>query len=339
MMINIPDLTSPDVIDFIKELHEIDTSHEIEIEFVFNTNRVDPYGLVLGCSSIKNFRENNETTPMKMKIGDSDAAGYAGHMGFFKYISELIPVGNLPGQARGNDNYVPITVIDFEELYKKAIEAGDCGDMNDTIESEAKRLSKVLCHSDINMQRLFTYIIREMLRNTPEHSESSRAIICAQYWKNGEAQIAILDEGIGIKNSLRNNVVHKKYIKNDLDALESAVKPGISQAFSPDRKNKSGDAWSNSGFGLYMASEICKSLQGEFWILSGEKALRINSSGTTEYDTFFNGTAIGIKLNLSNLKDSQSLIAEVARAGEEKAKNIRNAFQNASEPSKSLLMR
>ncbi len=339
MKINIPDLRKSNTIDFIKKLHEVDTSYGMEIEFVFKSNWVDPYGLLLCCSSIKNFSEHNKTMPMKMTISDADSVGYAGHMGFFKYISKTILVGNLPGQAKGSENYVPITVIDFEELHREAIEAGDYGDMNDTIESEAKRLSKVLCRSDVNMQRLFTYIIREILRNTPEHSESNKAVICAQYWKNGKAEIAILDEGIGIKNSLRKNTVHKEYIITDLDALESAVKPGISQAFSPDKKNKSNDTWSNSGFGLYMASEICKRLQGEFWITSGEKAIRINNSGTTEFDTFFSGTAIGIKFNVSNLKNSQSLITEISKHGEEEAKSIRNAFKNASEPSKSLLMK
>ena len=211
-------------------------------------------------------------------------------------------------------------------------------DIEDSIEMEAKRLSKVLCRSDDNMQKLFTYIIREILRNIPEHSEAHKAFICAQYWRNGEAEIAILDEGIGIKNSLRKNNSHKDYIKSDFDALVYAIQPGISQAFSPDTKNKSNDIWANSGYGLYITSEICKELNGEFWIISGNKALKIYNSGIMSYDTLFDGTAIGIRFKTSKLNDSQKLITEISKRGEEKAKNIRNAFRDASEPSKSLIM-
>ena len=338
MHITIPDLRSQDTIAFIKQLNEIDTSCRAEVFFDFNAGWVDPYGLLLCSSAIKNFRNRNKTIPMHMGSSDTKAADYSGHMGFFKYISESISIGKLPGEAKGSFNYVPITVIDFEQLHRQAIEAGNYGDMNDTIEAEAKRLSSVLCQSDNNLKKLFTYIIREILRNTPEHADSQTAIICAQYWKNGRAEIAVLDEGIGIKNSLRKNAVHQKYILTDLDALESAVKPGISQAFSPEKKNQSNDTWSNSGFGLFMASEICKRLNGEFWITSGEKALRIDSTGATPFDTFFNGTAIGIEFNASNLRNPQNLITEVAKFGEEMSQSIRNAFKNASEPSKSLLI-
>lgn len=39
-------------------------------------------------------------------------------MGFFKYISEKLEVGKIPGEARGSLNYIPITSIEFNELKK-----------------------------------------------------------------------------------------------------------------------------------------------------------------------------------------------------------------------------
>lgn len=338
MEISIPSLNTSDTLKFIKNLHEMDMTNESNVKFMFNPNWIRPLGTILCCSAIKKFRECNPNIPMEMTIGDNQATDYAGHMGFYQFISEQLEIGNAPGEARGNENYVPITVIDFDILHREAIESGNFGDLNDTIENEAKRLSRVLCRNDTNMHKLFSYIIREILRNIPEHACTNKAIICAQYWRDGYAQIAIMDEGIGIKNSLRKNTVHKEYIASDLDALESSIKPGISQSFSPDRKNKSSDAWSNSGFGLYMASEICKRLQGTFWMASGEKAIQVNSHAVTSLDTFFEGTAIGIMFKASSLRDSQGLISEIAKAGEEEAKSIRNAFKHASEPSKSLLM-
>jgi len=338
MEIVIPPLKTPNTLRFIKTLHELDITGEDEIALGFESNWVCPFGMILCCSALRQLRAANASTYMTMTVPHNQVSDYAGHMGFFKSVSESIDIGNAPGEASGNNNYVPITVIDFTELHRKAIEQGNYGDMNDTIETEAKRLSKVLCRSNSDMQRLFSYIIREILRNIPEHSDSNKAIICAQYWSDGRAEIAILDEGIGIKNSLMKNTVHREYVKTDIDALESAIKPGISQAFSPDKKNNTHDEWSNSGFGLYMASEICKKLTGVFWMASGEKAIQVNCNGITEHNTFFNGTAIGIQFNVSHLKGSQQLITEIAKAGEKEAKSIRNAFKNASEPSKSLLM-
>lgn len=340
MKITIPDLRSVNTIELIKKMNEICIRGNTDIEFDFQSEWVDPLGMILCCSSIKSLREKHKDISMTMlDPTEANAADYAGHMGFFKYVSDLINIGNRPGEAPGGYNYVPITIIDFDELQRREIASGNYCELNDTIENESQKLANVLCQSDNNMKQLFSYIIREILRNTPEHSESNQAIICAQYWKNGKAEIAILDEGIGIKNSLRKNAVHREYISTDLDALESAVQPGISQAFSPDRMNRSENAWSNSGFGLYIASEICKRLDGEFWMVSGNNAIRLNQYKTTTFETSFKGTAIGIKLNASELKDSNKLISEIAINGEEIAKKNRNAFKTASEPSKSLFMR
>lgn len=170
----------------------------------------------------------------------------------------------MPGEASGNDNYLPITELDFHTMHRKEIDKGNLIEMGNLIESESEKLSKILSRNNKELQTLLTYLLREILRNIPEHSNSTKAWICGQYWTNNTAEIAIIDEGIGIKNSLQKNVVHKKYISDDEDALRCSVKAGISQAFQPAKKNKSDEIWANSGFGLYMASEICKDLEGSF---------------------------------------------------------------------------
>lgn len=260
-------------------------------------------------------------------------------MGFFKAISKSISrVGKTPGAYGTNINYVPITAIDFDALHSFEIENGNYIEMGDIVEKKSQELAKVICRSDKNLQHLFSYIIREVLRNTPEHAETNEATICGQYWSNGRASIAIVDDGIGIKKSLEKNSVHKEYVQTDEDALQVCVRPGISQSFTPEKKNKDQDPWANSGFGLYMSSEICKKLNGDFWIISGNKALKITRSGSTLYDTFFSGTAIGISFNVKNVEDSKKMIIDISKRGEFEAQGIRNAFQKASTPSKSLLM-
>jgi len=65
-----------------------------------------------------------------------------------------------------------------------------------------------------------------------------------------------------------------------------------------------------------MVSEICIRSDGEFWIASGNKAMRINKSGTYMYDTDFNGTAVSFYIRSTKLKNAQSLITETAKKGE-----------------------
>lgn len=117
----------------------------------------------------------------------------------------------MPGEASGNDNYLPITELDFHTMHRKEIDKGNLIEMGNLIESESEKLSKILSRNNKELQTLLTYLLREILRNIPEHSNSTKAWICGQYWTNNTAEIAIIDEGIGIKNSLQKNVVHKKY--------------------------------------------------------------------------------------------------------------------------------
>jgi len=155
---------------------------------------------------------------------------------------------------------------------------------------------------------------------------------------DGTAEIAIVDEGIGILNSLQRNIIHRKFIKNDEDAITSAIKAGISQAFQPSRTNSSTDPWANSGFGLYMVSEICKELQGSFCLASGTKFINIYSDETKNIgDTFLKGTAIKMTISTNCLKNSQDIIKKISNQGEIQARTIRNAFKKASVPSKGLM--
>jgi hypothetical protein len=61
--------------------------------------------------------------------------------------------------------------------------------------------------------------------------------------------------------------------------LQWSLKAGISQSFQPSQKNKEDEIWSNSGFGLYMVSQICKELNGSFGLASGGKYISNNFLG------------------------------------------------------------
>lgn len=337
MRIDIPSLETLKVLDFAKHLNELVLEEEVTLNPKMKWVR--PFGMLVAAISIKQLRDNHAHIPFNIEPNNNkDGVSYASHMGFFKSISARIDLGKEPGEAMGNDNYIPITEIEFPQLHDNGKSNEAMLGMGDDIELKAGELSKILSRDNKEMHKLITYLIREILRNIPEHSESNKAWICGQYWMNGTAEIAIVDEGIGVKNSLRRNSIHKKYIITDEDAITCSLKAGISQAFQPSKSNSSNHPWANSGFGLYMVSEICKELQGSFCLASGEKFINISHSGKHIIgDTSFRGTAVKISISTQNLGRSQDIIKRISSQGEAEAKTIRNAFKKASGPSKELM--
>lgn len=337
MKYDIIELETLNSLKFAKDLCVL----EIKEPFTFYANMrwVRPFGMLFAVSAIKQLRSKYPNIPFYMECNtESKGISYAGHMGFFKSISEKINVGKMPGEAFGNENYIPITELDLYQIYRNEVENGCFIEMGEAIEMESSRLAQVLSRNNKELQVLFTYLIREILRNVPEHSDSYKAWICGQYWGDGKAEIAIVDEGIGIKKSLQKNASHRKYIETDEDALKYAIKAGISQAFHPKNKNNSHDIWANSGFGLYMVGEICKELKGSFCLATSSKYIYINDNGKTHVgDTAFNGTAVKITISTSQIQNSKDIIGKIAKQGEEQAKTIRNAFKKASIPSKGFI--
>jgi hypothetical protein len=333
-------------------LRELNTNDSLRIAYELGNLEVDeklnfkaklkwvrPFGMLVTASSIKQIRNRYKDIPFNLEYNQNHSGvNYAGHMGFFKSISEKIDVGKMPGEANGNDNYIPITELDFSKIHNDEIDKGKFVVMGEVIEQEASRLAKVLSRDDKEMHTLLTYLIREILRNIPEHADVKQAWICGQYWSDKTAEIAIVDDGIGIKESLRKNKIHREYIETDEDALKFAIKAGISQAFQPSRKNKSEDEWANSGFGLYMVSEICKELQGSFVLASGNKYIKINQDGEMKLgETLFKGTAVKVTISTNKILKSRQMISKIAMQGEQQAKLIRNAFKKASKPSRGII--
>ena len=55
-----PKLDTVNAIGFIKQLHETEISSDMEVDFVFSPNWVEPYGLLLCGSALKSFRKQSE---------------------------------------------------------------------------------------------------------------------------------------------------------------------------------------------------------------------------------------------------------------------------------------
>ncbi len=337
MKIEIPILSTSNALTFSRSLHSYD--HDDKYFFdVSKINNYEPLPMLLTAAAIRQFCEQRDLAPWDIQLlySENKNYDYACHMGFFQAAG--FPQGKAPGEAPGSSSYIPLTKLNIKEMQQEAIKNGEYIEQGDLIERKSDELAMVLAQGNRELQKMFRYLIREAIRNVPEHAGTNDVWICGQYWHNRDkAEIAILDEGIGVYESLKKNHIHDAYITTNEEALRWAIKPGVSVAFNPAKGQRSDDVWANSGYGLYMISEICKATGGWFTFVSGEDCLRAYTNDTRLYGAHFKGTALGIRIKPSNVRSYQSLIDAIKTSGEDTAKTIKNAFKEASVPSKGLM--
>lgn len=331
----IEDMDMADALIFSKQLTELDSTDNVIFDFS-KSWKVRPLGMLVIGAIIRKYRTKYPDNDFK--ISGYEDKSYLGTMGFFKYISPQLGIGKFPGESKGSDNYIPITAIEFNELKEDNYKKGNYAVMGNLIEEESGRLAKVISRDNTELHKLLTYLIREILRNIHEHAKTDTSWICGQYWPSyDKAEIGIVDKGIGIFESLTLNEAHKKYITDNKCALQWALKAGISESFRPSKKDGGKDEWANSGYGLYMASEICKYLHGSFLLISYGNYILIDDGNTEIGETSFEGTAIRMEIPTNNINSAKDIISHIANKGESESKKIKNAFKTASVPSRGLI--
>ncbi len=330
MIIEMPiDLNMIEAIQFCKRIEELETCDNYIYDYKYSST-FEPFGMLLVGAKVRQFYNRNKDAE-HVDI-NFQGKSYAAHMGFFQSVYQ--DFGNKPGQASGSNTYVPITKIDLKVLRKHSVTSSEA--IQQTIENEAVKLASILSRGNKKLNSTLTYSLRELMRNVEEHSNSDNIWVAGQYWPSKDTvEIAILDEGIGIKRSLASN--SNIVVKGDKDALLLAIEPGITRTFTKRKRRNDYDFWANSGYGLYITSSICKN-GGSFVICSGSKALVINDKLNKTYDTMFEGTAIRMRIKVSRICELSIMLKDLIAEGEKKAKlNSQNAVITASKVS-SLLM-
>ena len=172
------------------------------------------------------------------------------------------------------------------------------------------------------------------MRNVIEHSDAAHIWLAAQYWpQRRRVEIAILDEGIGLLNSLNRNPKHN--FEDDEKALFMAVQPGISGVKKRKGRHPHG-AWANSGYGLYMTSALTQK-GGDFLICSGSKAIHLHGEESEFLDASYQGTAIRMVLDTRRIEDLDHSLNEIRGVGEKIAGELREEAQlTASKMSRML---
>ncbi len=295
--------------DFIRELSEAKES--IVLDFS-RTQYAYPLGSLILAAEYRTFVSTCKIVVRAEGIDLYRAAhGYLAHMGFFKSLG--IAIGKRPGEAAGTSNYVPITVLSLADLEithrSKLLAQTHNPSVGSLVEVESMKLSRLVTQDPRpRINRPIAYCFREIIRNVFEHAAVDRCAVYAQRWNNGLIEVAIVDRGKGIRGSLE----ARYHPENDLEALRSAIVPGVSAASLTD-----GGEWANSGFGLYVLSELGKEL-GTFTLCSGETAVKTFDRKLTheDYPASFSGTAVAIKIRQLSANKFKFLIDEIVNRGE-----------------------
>lgn len=259
-------------------------------------------------------------------VADTDGLSYLKHVGFFQYIG--FKAGNPPNApGLSNSHYIPIKQLKEQELRNDIKGKG----IQDAIERQSYNIASMIVEGGSPDSTMLAYCYREIIRNTFEHANIDYCTLMAQRWGAGDVagdvEIAIIDRGRGILESMR-----EAY---DVDSAEQAIslalRPGVSRVKQP----RSTEKWANSGFGLYILSQI--GLQyGEFVICSSGKMLRLCCEEEGFKDVTFTGTAIKLRVNLNDAEYFPNFLELTGRRGEEEVFKTTGERKSASQKSKVL---
>lgn len=314
-------LSLSNCLQFSREMFNTPEDDEYEFDFG-NMIWAPPFSMVYLAAQINRFRR--ERPQALYRALNPDTNTYAAHMGFFEAFD--LHYGNLVGQALGSDTYVPITEIRRNQLEAEASTVGDA------IEENAGRLAEMLTRENQSQTfQTLRYSIREILRNSIEHSGEDSVLLCAQYWPTRErVEVGIVDCGIGIRQGLARNPHHE--INTDEQALHLSMMPGVSGvAYQGAPTPHHDDVWANSGYGLFMTSRICMEA-GAFFIASGNASTLIAGNDRNSYEQTFNGTAIRMLIDINRVQQLDNKLRQLHLEGQEIAAGITGTNTQGASP-------
>lgn len=267
-----------------------------------------PFGMLLFASYLHDFvkiRKGNGFNTRAVGLERfTDCISYLEHIGFFQYIG--LNRGNMPGSTPGRISYLPITVLTREEL------STDGPILGEVIQAKSEHMARIILRLPKPVyDHPVAYCLREVIRNVFEHSGSDQCTVCAQAWADNSLEIGIIDHGRGIRSSLEERYT----FQNNFESLAFAIRPGTSRV---DTTEQNEDVWANSGFGLYVLSELGK-VTGEFLLISGESGLQIKEGTLRSVPFKYAGTAIKLQYKRPHGKNVGELVDRIIAQGEKHA--------------------
>lgn len=310
----------------LSDIRSIDPDADVEFDFR-DVRFTPPSWLAAVGGALRQLKFDRPK--VKRKAINFRHLHYAAYVGFFEYFG--LRFGQRPDAAPGSDTYVPLSVRQVCDVRRSAAELSV--PVGEFIHSEAERLATILTRQVTgNLQDVLAYSIREIARNSVEHSCATEYTFAAQYWPSKNAvEVVLSDQGRGLADSLRDNP--RLQLENDKEALSLAVLPGISSKAWRERRHY--DEWANSGYGLFMTERLCR-LGGSFELMSGDCLLQVNHGASRFSSTHWPGTLVVLRLDTrqlgsltDHLRSFRSEGLKIERLNTGKAKGPSRASENA----------
>lgn len=164
--INIPELNCVSAIKFCNYLGTLPSDGRYDLHFP-SCAEYNPFPMLIVSSSIRRFTKRNSNIRENLRIYNKSKNDYAAHMGFYKACGWR--VGNDIGEARGSGTYLPITKISLKMLEEKC--KLNSTTIQEEIEKLAREMAAILSRKNTDLQDALTFLLREIIRNTPEHGQ------------------------------------------------------------------------------------------------------------------------------------------------------------------------
>ncbi len=327
MHIQIPfDLRPSSILGFSSDIDDLPDAGIYEFDFG-SSRWFPPFSMLLLSIVLTRFRDSRPNSHCQARNHENHT--YAAYLGFFRSFG--LNHGNSPGAARGSENYVPIQRLSVEDLQRNAAERWI--DVGEVVEAKARELTGVLTQTDSGaLFDTLAYAIREIIRNTVEHSSSRDVFLCAQHWPSRqEVEVGIADSGIGVRQGLARNTEFREL--DNRQAIQAALMPGVS---GNPRAGRGANVWQNSGYGLYMTNRICRN-GGNFLICSGGDGVEVTSSGKVNLTCKIPGTAVRLLLNTERLPGLREQLGRFRDEGQRAAQSIRGANRSLASTASQML--
>lgn len=299
-------------------------------EFLLDVGKmtwIEPFAMLHLASAVG--RKIADNPGVTFRARGERANGYARHMGFYRELGLSEPAALVA--TENHDNYLPIQALNLREV--RASAARFARAPGALIDRHSQGIARALAREGHGpLWGTLQYALREIIRNAAEHSESDHVLYCGQYWPSrNRVEVAILDEGIGIAHALRRNP--HVAAASEAQLLRLSLEPGISGVAHGEQPADDRDEWANSGFGLFVVSELCRR-GGGMTLVSGRSGLRVSEAGVEDVRSSHRGTALRLEIDTGKLRSIAASLALIVAEGEKRARARRLGPTSASSASK-----
>lgn len=292
------------VLRFISDLPSIEDADEFHIR-CDDVKMATPFGMLLIGASLRRWREVDRKRggQKQFRLIGVSTDDYMNYMGFWTSISDK----ENSTERKVRKSHVPISRMRVADVLAES-RRRSMPPSNIMSNLSAELAELLLQEGESTLNETIAYSIQELLRNAVDHSESESLWYCAQFWPSKDiVELAILDEGRGILNSLLENETLAP--KSESEAIQLSLKQGVSRINFDKIKDSE-----NSGVGLFVLCELAKQ-SGSLFVLSNGTGILLEDGGSTEYLTTSKGVAVRLRIRPSAVGDSLFKTLQYVRSG------------------------